>query len=75
MKPMRRSETCFVGLLGGVPVLLAGLFALEVHPIVGVLETLAAMALLLSAATELCRAPEIHELILRGNKKENTHGG
>jgi hypothetical protein len=75
MKPMRRSETCFVGLLGGVPVLLAGLFALEVHPIVGVLVTLAAMALLLSAATELCRAPEIHELILRGNKKENTHGG
>jgi len=75
MKPMRRSETCFVGLLGGVPVLLAGLFALEVHPIVGVLVTLAAMALLLSAATELCRAPEIHELILRGNQKENTHGG
>jgi len=55
--------------------LLAGLFALETHPIVGVLVTLAAMALLLSAATELCRAPEIHELILRGNKKENTHGG
>jgi len=72
---MRRSETCFVGLLSGVPALLAGLSALEVHPIAGVLITLAAMALLLSAATELCRAPEIHELILRGNKKENTHGG
>jgi len=75
MRPMRRSETCFAGLLSGVPVLLAGLFALEVHPIAGVLVTLAAMALLLLSATELCQAPEIHEPILRGNKKENTHGG
>jgi len=72
---MRRTETGFVGLLSGVPVLLAGLLALEAHPIAGVLATLAAMALLLSAATELCRAPEIHEPILRGSKKENTHGG
>jgi hypothetical protein len=54
---------------------LAGLFTLEAHPIAGVLVTLAAMALLLCAATELCRAPEIHEPTLRGNEKENTHGG
>ena len=65
MRPMRRSETCFAGLLSGVPVLLAGLFALEAHPIAGVLATLAAMALLLSAAAELCRMPEIQEPDLR----------
>ena len=75
MRPMRRLGTYFVGLLSGVPALLAGLFVLEAHPIAGVLVTLAAMALLLSAATELCQAPGIYEPILRGNKKENTHGG
>lgn len=57
---------CFVGLLSGLPVLLAGLFALEAHPIAGVLVSLAAMALLLSAATELCQTPGIHEPDLRG---------
>jgi len=41
--------------------LLAGLFALEVHPIASVLVTLAAMALLLSAAAELYQAPGIQE--------------
>ncbi len=75
MRPMRRLGTYFVGLLSGVPALLAGLFALAVHPIAGVLATLAAMALLLSAATELCQAPGVYELTLRGNKKENSHGG
>ena len=68
MRPMRRSETYLVGLLSGVPALLAGLFALEVHPIAGVLVTLAAMALLLSSLSELCRAPGIHESTLRGNE-------
>ncbi|MFZ3210587.1 MAG: protein phosphatase 2C domain-containing protein, partial [Terriglobales bacterium] len=62
---MPRSGTYFVGLLCGVPALLAGLFALEVHPIAGVLVTLAAMALLLSSATELYRAPGIHKATQR----------
>ena len=65
MRLMRRSGTGFVGLLSGVPALLAGLFVLEAHPIAGVLVTLAAMALLLSSATELCQAPGIHEPDLR----------
>jgi len=72
---MRRLGTYFVGLLSGVPALLAGLFVLEAHPIAGVLVTLAAMALLLSAATELCQASGIYEPTLRRNQKENTHGG
>ena len=75
MRPIRNSGICFIGLLSGVPGLLAGLFALEAHPIAGVLVTLAAMALLLSAATELCRALEIQESTLCGNKKENRYGG
>jgi hypothetical protein len=61
---MRANEimaTYWVGMLTGVPALLAGLFALEVHPISGALITLAAMALLLSAAAECCQAPETHE--------------
>jgi hypothetical protein len=61
---MRANEimaTYWVGMLTGVPALLAGLFALGVHPISGALITLAAMALLLSAAAECCQAPETHE--------------
>ena len=54
-----------VGLLSGAPALLAGLFALEAHPIAGVLAALAAMALLLSAAAELYPAAEIQEADLR----------
>jgi len=61
MRPMRRTGTCVVGLVSGAPALLAGLFALEVHPIASVLVTLAAMALLLSAAAELYQAPGIQE--------------
>jgi hypothetical protein len=53
--------TYWGGLLTGIPALLAGLFALEVHPISGTLITLAAMTLLLSAAAELCEAREAHE--------------
>ena len=76
MRPMRKSGICFVGLLSGAPALLAGLFALEAHPIAGVLATLAAMALLLSAATELCQAPGFTNRICEENSnKENTHGG
>ncbi|MFZ3212333.1 MAG: hypothetical protein WA188_12545 [Terriglobales bacterium] len=62
---MRKSGTCFVGVMSGAPSLLAGLFALEAHPIAGVLVTLAAMALLLSWATELCGASGIQEPDLR----------
>ena len=69
MRPIRNSGICFIGLLSGVPGLLAGLFALEAHPIAGVLVTLAAMALLLSAATALCQAPGIHEPDLRRKQK------
>jgi len=68
MRPVRRSGTHFVGLLSGAPALLAGLFVLEAHPIAGVLVTLAAMALLLSSATELCQAPGIHEPDLQGKQ-------
>jgi hypothetical protein len=58
-----------VGLLTGVPALLAGLFALQIHPIAGTLIALAAMALLLSAAAEFCQARETHEPTL-GAKQE-----
>ena len=68
MRPVRRSGTHFVGLLSGAPALLAGLFVLEAHPIAGVLVTLAAMALLLSSATELCQAPGIHKSDLQGKQ-------
>jgi hypothetical protein len=50
----------YLGLLAGIPAMLAGLFALEVHPIAGTLIMLAAMALLLSSLSELCRARGIH---------------
>jgi len=49
--------------------LLAGLFALETHPIVGVLATLAAMALLLSAAAELSQAQRSYETNLQRKSK------
>jgi len=41
--------------------MLAGLFALEVHPIRGTLMILAAMALLLSSAAEFCQEHGIYE--------------
>ena len=44
------------GLLIAIPTLLAGLFALEDHPLAGTLMLLAAMALLLAALSELCGA-------------------
>ena len=53
---MRSSEAWSIGLLSGGSLLLAGLFALEAFPIVGVLSILAAMALLLCAAADLCQA-------------------
>jgi len=49
------------GFLAGVPAMLAGLFALEVHPIRGTLMILAAMALLLSSAAEFCQEHGIYE--------------
>ena len=55
LRPMRNAEMWSIGLLSGGLLLLVGLFALEALPIVGVLSTLAAMALLLSAAADLCR--------------------
>jgi hypothetical protein len=61
IRASERGVTYWVGLLTGAAALLAGLFALEVHPISGALITLAAMALLLSAAAECCQAPETHE--------------
>jgi len=63
-----RRATCLVGLLTGIPALLAGLFALESHPTAGTLLTLAGMALLLSAAMEICQAHEIHEPNLQGKQ-------
>lgn len=59
MRVTGRPGTYLVGLVTGIPVLLAGLFALEVHPIAGTLITLAAMALLLSSAAGFCQAPGI----------------
>ena len=59
MRAIPRAETYLGGLLTGVPALLAGLFALEVHPIAGTLITLAAMALQLSSAAGFCQAPGI----------------
>jgi len=55
--------------------MLAGLFALEAHPIAGTLIMLGAMALLLSSLSELCQAPRIDESNLRERQKENVYGG
>lgn len=76
MKAMQRSATSLIGLVSGVPVLLAGLVAFETHPVLGVLLTLASMALLLSATGGLCEA-EVHEPRLRRkcNKGEYINGG
>jgi hypothetical protein len=45
--------------------MLAGLFALEVHPIGGTLMILAAMALLLSSAAEFCQEHGIYQTHLQ----------
>ena len=55
--------------------MLAGLFALEVHPIAGTLITLAAMALLLCSVSGLCQASGVDEPNLRDREKENVYGG
>ena len=65
MTATRRRTTCLAGFLAGVPAMLAGLFALEVHPIVGTLMILAAMALLLSSAAEFYEAHRIYEAYLQ----------
>jgi hypothetical protein len=49
-----RAGSYVAGLMIAIPALLAGLFALEVHPIAGTLMLLAAMALLLSVLSDLC---------------------
>jgi len=69
MRPTGKSERCLLGVLSGAPILLAGLFALEAHPIVGVLAALAAMALLLSAAAELSPAQRCYETNLQRKSK------
>jgi hypothetical protein len=48
--------------------LVAGLFALEIHPVTGTLITLAGMALLLSAAAEFCRDHGIYQPDLQGKR-------
>jgi len=63
------------GLLAGIPAMLAGLFALEVHPIAGTLLTLGAMALLLSSLSEFCQARGLNESNLQDRQKENVYGG
>jgi drug/metabolite transporter (DMT)-like permease len=70
-----RAVAYVVGLQAGIAAMLAGLFALEVHPIAGTLITLAAMALLLSSLSELCQARGLNEPNLRETKKENVYGG
>jgi len=70
-----RAAAYLAGLLAAIPAMLAGLFALEVHPIAGTLITLAAMALLLSSLSELCRVRGLDEANLRERKKENVYGG
>jgi hypothetical protein len=67
--------TYWAGLLAGVPTMLAGLFALEIHPLAGTLITLGAMALLLSSLSELCQATGLDEPNLREREKENVYGG
>ena len=68
MTVTRKAGPCLAGLLTGVPALLTGLFALDFHPIVGILITLAAMALLLSSLSELCQAHGNQELNLQGKQ-------
>jgi len=70
-----RAAAYLAGLLAGIPAMLAGLFALETHPITGTLITLGAMALLLSSLSELCQARGLNESNLRDGQKENVYGG
>jgi hypothetical protein len=60
--PDARFRRLYVGAsLGAFAVLLAGLIALRVHPIVGILLAIAGMAMLLYAAAGLFRAIGIEE--------------
>jgi hypothetical protein len=60
--PDVRFRRLYVGVsLGAFAVLLAGLIALRVHPIVGILLAIAGMAMLLYAAAGLFRAIGIEE--------------
>jgi len=70
-----RAAAYLAGLLAGIPAMLAGLFALEVHPMAGTLILLGAMALLLSSLSELCQAPGLDESNLPDRQKENVYGG
>jgi len=70
-----RTAAYLAGLLAGIPAMLAGLFALEVHPIAGTLIVLAAMTLLLASLSELCHARGLVESNLRERQKENMYGG
>jgi hypothetical protein len=65
MTATRGRTTRLAGLLAGIPAMLAGLFALEVHPIAGTLIILAAMALLLSSAAEFCQEHGIYQTYLQ----------
>ncbi len=75
MTATRNAWTYLAGLVAGIPAILAGLLALEVHPIAGTLITLAAMALVLSSLSELCQPIGLEELNLRATQKENVYGG
>jgi len=70
-----RAAAYVVGLQAGIASMLAGLFALEVHPIAGTLIVLAAMTLLLASLSELCQARGLVESNLRERQKENMYGG
>jgi len=70
-----RAAAYLAGLLAGIPAMLAGLFALEAHPMAGTLIMLGAMALLLSSLSELCQARGLNESNLRDGQKENAYGG
>lgn len=50
-----KTATYAAGLAVAIPSLLAGLFTLDERPMLGTLMLIAAMALLLSVLTELCR--------------------
>ena len=54
--------------LAACAVLLAGLLALAIHPMVGALLAIGGMALLLYAAAGFCREPGIKKLLSRSKE-------
>lgn len=75
MTATRNIATHVAGLAAGSVAVLAGLLALEVHPIAGTLIALAGNSLVLSSLSALCQAAGPEETKLDARQKENVYGG